>query len=138
MLSALAPAAAVPDTGLQDWLRLNGPRLYLPSVSIAEVISGIEKARRTGATRRADALEDWIAQVVHLYADRLLPLDLDAALVTGRLLDRARAAGQAPGFADLAIAGIAASRGLTLLTRNLRHFAPLGVAAHDPYVGLPR
>ena len=67
----------------------------------------------------------------------MLPLDAEAAHETGLLIDRARATGHAPGFADLAIAGIAAARGLTILTRNLRHFAPLGVAAIDPYVTLP-
>ena len=47
-----------------------------------------------------------------------------------------RAAGRAPGFADVAIAA-AASRDLTILTRNLRHFAPLGVRAIDPFDTLP-
>lgn len=45
--------------------------------------------------------------------------------------------GQAPGLADLAIAATALSNGLTVLTRNLRHFSPLGVAAFDPYEKLP-
>jgi hypothetical protein len=26
---------------------------------------------------------------------------------------------------------------LTILTRNVRHFAPLTVAVHDPYVSFP-
>jgi hypothetical protein len=137
VLSASAPTAPSLEPALQEWLRANGERLYLPSVSVAEVVSGIEKARRTGALRRAAALEDWIGRILHLYAPRNLPFDLEAAAVTGRLLDRARALGQAPGFADLAIAGIAAARGLTLLTRNLRHFAPLGIAARDPFAALP-
>ena len=60
-----------------------------------------------------------------------------AARETGLIADRARARGLAPGFADLAIAGIATAHGLTILTRNLRHFAPLDVPAHDPYAALP-
>ena len=48
-----------------------------------------------------------------------------------------RAAGQSPGFADIAIAATAGTRNLTILTRNLRHFTPLGVAVMDPYDGLP-
>ena len=51
--------------------------------------------------------------------------------------DKARAAGQSPGFADIAIAATAGTRNLTILTRNLRHFTPLGVAVMDPYDGLP-
>ncbi len=38
----------------------------------------------------------------------------------------------APGFADLAIAATAGSRDLTVLTRNLRHFAPLGAHGDRP------
>lgn len=78
-----------------------------------------------------------MASILHLYARRILPIDAEAACATGLLIDRARARGLAPGFADLAIAGIAQAHGLTLLTRNLRHFAPLGVSAQDPYAALP-
>jgi hypothetical protein len=49
----------------------------------------------------------------------------------------AHALGLAPGFADLAIAGIAQAHGLIVLTRNLRHFAPLGIAASDPFAARP-
>ena len=49
----------------------------------------------------------------------------------------ARAAGHTPGFADVAIAATAGSRGLTILTRNLRHFVPLGIEAADPFETLP-
>ena len=52
-------------------------------------------------------------------------------------MDGARAGGRAPGFADVAIAATAASRGLTILTRNLRHFSPLGAQAIDPFDALP-
>lgn len=137
MLSVGAPAAVSLNPALQAWLAANGARLYLPSVSIAEVFSGIAKARRTGAIRRAKALEDWIGRILHLYEARTLPFDGAAARITGALLDRARARGLAPGLADLGIAGIAAAHGLTVLTRNLRHFAPLDVPALDPYASLP-
>jgi toxin FitB len=40
-------------------------------------------------------------------------------------------------FADLAIAATAAAHSLIILTRNLRHFAPLDVPAHNPFEALP-
>lgn len=52
-------------------------------------------------------------------------------------MDKAREAGHSPGFADVAIAATAESQGLTVLTRNLRHFAPIGIAAIDPFQTLP-
>ena len=51
-----------------------------------------------------------------------MPFDIPAARFAGLLMDRARATGQAPGFADLAIAATAESRNLTVLTRNLRRW----------------
>jgi hypothetical protein len=47
------------------------------------------------------------------------------------------AQGRHPGFADVAIAALAQNAGLLLLTCNLKHFEPLGVACADPLVALP-
>ena len=41
--------------------------------------------------------------------------------------------GQAPGLADIAIAATAKAQGLIVLTRNLKHFAGLGVEIIDPF-----
>jgi predicted nucleic acid-binding protein len=43
----------------------------------------------------------------------------------------------APGFADIVIAATARSRGLTIPTRNARHFEPLDVPTLNPFVRLP-
>ena len=126
-----------PSDALIGWLDQNTARLFLPTIAIAEMTSGIAKLRRTGRATDAEALDEWMASILHMYLPRILPLDAAASHTTGLLMDQARARGQAPGFADLAIAGIAAARGLTVLTRNLRHFAPLGVPACDPYAALP-
>jgi predicted nucleic acid-binding protein len=66
-------------------------------------------------------------------ADRVLPFDLTAARIAGALSDAAQAEGRHPGFADVAIAAIAKSRELVILTLNLRHFGPLGVDALNPF-----
>lgn len=137
VISAAAPTKAQPTPALADWMDRNSDRLYVSAITIAEIQEGIAKARRAGASAKADRLAAWLETLVHLYADRLLPLDLPAAQALGRLADRAHPAGQAPGLADLAIAATAQARGLTILTRNLRHFAGLDVPAHDPFAQLP-
>jgi hypothetical protein len=43
----------------------------------------------------------------------------------------------APGFADIVIAATARFRGLTIPTRNARHFEPLDVLTLNPFVRLP-
>lgn len=56
-----------------------------------------------------------------------------AARIAGGLSNLARRLGRAPGFADIAIAATAKVHDLTVLTRYLRDFTPLGVAAQDPF-----
>jgi toxin FitB len=71
--------------------------------------------------------------MMSFYADRVLPFDLTAARIAGALSDAAQAEGRHPGFADVAIAAIAKSRELLILTLNLRHFDPLGVDTLNPF-----
>ncbi len=137
VISAAAPTKAQPMPDLARWMDRNSQLLYLSVITVAEVESGIAKARRQAATSKADRLAAWLQTVLHLYSPRVLPLDLTAARLLGQLSDQARAGGQSPGLADLAIAATAASRGYTVLTGNLRHFRSLGVAAHDPFASLP-
>ena len=111
--------------------------LFLSTVTIAEIEDGIAKAKREGATRKARDLTAWLETVLHLYAARILPFDLAIARLAGSLSDRARGQGHAPGFADIIIAATAQHHGLTILTRNVRHFEPLGVPVHDPFARLP-
>jgi hypothetical protein len=115
----------------------NSERLYISVVTVAEIEDGIAKSRREGASRKSARLKEWLETVVHLYSPRILPFDLDAARVAGALSDAARSRGHSAGFADLAIAATARCHKLTILTRNLKDYAPLDVAAHDPVTELP-
>ena len=137
VVSAGAPGQAQFDPHLVDWMARHGARLYLSVVTLSEVEGGIAKARRMGAVASADRLARWLEGLLHLYSGRVLPLDVEMARLVGGFGDRARAMGQAPDFADLVIAATAASRGYTVLTRNMRHFRPLPVASHDPFESLP-
>lgn len=138
VVSVLAPGreAFVP-TPFGQWLQAHHQALYLPSVAIAEMAQGIGKLRRAGGAERADRLDRWLDGLLAAYGDRILPLDAQAARLAGQMSDEAQAQGRHPGFADVAIAAIAQHAGLLLLTRNLKHFQPLGVACADPLVTLP-
>ena len=100
--------------------------LYLSVVSIGEIERGIEKQRRRNPDF-ADTLGAWLDDVIRLYGDRILPVDLPAARRWGRL---SQALGRQD--ADLLIAASALERGLTVVTRNVRHFEPTGVSVLDP------
>lgn len=111
--------------------------LFLSTITVAEVCDGIAKLKRSGAAAKAGFIAEWLELVLHLYSDKILPFDIAAARSAGVLMDRARAIGRSPGFADLAIGATAVSRRLTVLTRNIRHFAPLDIPAVDPFETLP-
>ncbi len=115
------------------WMDAHSAELFLSAVTVAEIEDGIVKLHREGATRRSKDLADWLQTVLHLYGERVLPFDLAVARIAGALSDRARSQGWAPGFADIIIAATAQHRDLMILTRNLRHFEPLGVPARDPF-----
>ena len=111
--------------------------LFLSAVTVAEIEDGIAKSRREGATRKSTDLSAWLETVLHLYGDRVLAFDVATARIAGAISDRARGAGQTPGFADIIIAATAQHHGLTMLSRNLRHFETFGVAVIDPFTRLP-
>lgn len=136
VIAAGAPSrTALPE--LVRWMDERSALLFLSAVTVAEIDDGIAKMRREGATRKSDELMAWLETILHLYGDRILVFDTPTARVAGRLSDRARGQGQAPGLGDIIIAATAQRHGLTILSRNVRHFAPLGVAAFDPFAGLP-
>ena len=142
MLSVGAPGRRERSPELIDWMDTHSDALFLSAVTVAEVSGGIAKMKRTGSASRAAGLGDWLEVVLHLYGERVygervLPFDVSAARLAGELTDKARAVGHTAGFADVAIAATAGSRSLTILTRNLRHFTPLGIKAVDPFETLP-
>ena len=138
VISADAPAKRKGFLSLVLWMDRHSDSLYISTITVAEIVEGIAKARREGSRRKAAALTGWLETLLHLYGNRIFPFDVAAARITGTLSDRARSKGRNPGFPDLAIAAIAAAHGLAVLTANLRHFAPLGVPAHSPLESLPR
>lgn len=138
VISATAPTAAVKRFELVEWMEAHSSALFLSAVTIAEIADGVAKARREGATRKAFGLSAWLRALTHLYGERVLPFDTPTAEIAGALNDLARGRGHSPGFGDVAIAATARRHGLMILSRNVRDFAPVGMAIVDPFEALPR
>lgn len=136
VISAISPNRRA-SAALVAWMDAQSSSLFLSVVTIAEVEDGIAKLRREKATRRSKDLAQWLDAVLHLYGDRILAFDIAAARLAGEISDRARGQGHSPGFADIIIAATARQHGLTILSRNVRHFGPLGVPVLDPFSELP-
>jgi predicted nucleic acid-binding protein len=137
VVSAGAPSKRGASAALATWMDDNSADLFMSAVSIAEIEAGIARLRRQGARRKAHDFTAWLDTLLHLYAERVLPFDVRTARIAGDLSDLALSKGRAPGFADVAIASTAKLCGFTILTRNARHFQPLGVPFLDPFVALP-
>jgi toxin FitB len=137
VISSGAPSKHPVPLPLIKWMDEHSDRLFISCVTVAEIEEGIAKAHRKGSQRKAERLAQWLETLLHLYRERVLPFDVGCARIAGRLSDGAAARGASPGFADLAIAATAAAHQLTVLTGNVRHFAPLGVAVHNPFTSLP-
>jgi predicted nucleic acid-binding protein len=136
VISAAAPFRSVRPLWSNGWIHIRPP-CFLSAVTVAEIEDGIARLRREGARRKSAGLAAWLEAVLHLYGDRFLAFDAATARIAGAISDRVRGQGQMPGFADIIIAATARHHGLTILSRNLRHFESFGVAVIDPFAGLP-
>ena len=130
----LSPARAEASARFLDWLeRMDGEgRLFLPAVTIHEIEKGIALLEHTGATAKAAGLKVWLKGLTATYDDKIIPLDASAAALAGQLEAKAISAGHDPGMADAIVAGIAKAHDLTIVTRNTKHFLPLGTAVLSP------
>ena len=110
------------------WLRgRTADTLFLSAITVGEIERGIERQRIDNPVF-AEALASWLDRTIMLYADRIVPVTTVIARRWGRLSARI-----GHGGADLLIAATALEHGLTVVTRNVRHFAPTGVAVEDPF-----
>ena len=121
------------DAGVQAFwataARGNTP-LFLAAITIGELRRGVELFRHRGDQPQAKLLEQWLAEVLQSYGDRVLDLDGDAAQIWGRL--RVPSPYNA---IDKQIAAIALLHDLTVVTRNSDDLAGCGVRLLNPFQG---
>ncbi len=118
---------ARPSVKVASWLRqVREDDLYLSVVTLGEIERGIARARDD--VFRAH-LESWLDDTMRRYADRILDITPAIARRWGRWPAELGHEG-----ADLLIAATAFVHGMTVATRNVRHYARTGVATIDPFV----
>lgn len=101
---------------------------FVTATTIAEIERGVI-AKELSDPAQGVILRRWLDEhVLPAFADRVLPIDLAAA----RVLAAYRVPEHAP-FDDALIAAIAQSAGMTVVTQNIKHFEPIGVACLDPW-----
>ena len=125
------PKRARPDAGVTAWLadQLLSD-LYLSVITVGELRRGIV---RLEPGRRRDDLDFWLEDMILRYGARILPVDLDVTERWASLAEINREAGRASEMTDELIAATAHVHGLTVITRNVRHFEHSGCRVFSPW-----
>lgn len=101
---------------------------FVTAMTLAEIERGVVAKERFDPPQ-GDVLRRWFEDhVLPAFAGRVLPFDLPAA----RVLAVYRVPEHAP-LDDALIAAVAQAAQMTVVTRNIRHFEPLGVACLNPW-----
>lgn len=101
---------------------------FVTALTISELERGVIAKARSDPDQGV-ILRHWFDdRVLPAFAARVLPFDLAAA----RILATYRVPEHAP-TDDALIAAIAQAADMTVVTRNTRHFEPIGVACLDPW-----
>jgi predicted nucleic acid-binding protein len=102
--------------------------MYLSAVTMGELRQGVEIIRHRGDASQARVLERWLQRVIDRFDDAILPFDQEIAEIWGRLRVPNR---ENP--LDKQIAATAIINDLTVVTRNIAHYAPTGVRLLNPF-----
>lgn len=121
-----------PDAGVVRWLAdVDEDRVFISVITLAELRHGVERMPDGARRRRLDA---WLGdELPQRFEGRVLAIDAAIADIWGRIVARSQAAGRPVGSMDAFIAATAERHGLTLVTRNVSDFEPLGLALANPW-----
>jgi toxin FitB len=103
------------------------PVVALSAVSVLELEAGV----RAAPAARRERLVGWLEALLDSGAVEVIPIDTVVARVAGRL--RAELRKRPVATEDLLIGATAVARGMSLATRNTRHFARFGLSTINPF-----
>ena len=108
--------------------------VWITAVTVFEVHFGLQLLAQG---RRRSQLEDAFARALDEdFEGRILSFEQSAARAAASVAALRRQEGRPIEIRDALIAGIASARRATLATRNIRHFADLGITLIDPWTAI--
>jgi toxin FitB len=121
-----------PDARVAAFLKSAGKEsVFLSVMTIGEICKGIDLLP---VSQKRSGLQIWLdVEVRSWFAGRILPVTESIAERWGHLAATAKQRGIAVAVVDGVIAATALEHGLTLVTRNVRDFASLGVVLLNPW-----
>jgi len=124
-----------PDPHIVAWIDAQAVEtLCLSAVTVAELRFGI--AAMSDGKRRKVLHARLEGDLLAVFAGRVLPFDLDASRAYAERMAKAKIAGRAISMADGYIAAIAATRGLSVASRDAAPFQAAGVSIINPWAAL--
>lgn len=126
-----------PDERVAAFIRAVGrENLFLSVMTLGEICKGIDLLP---VSQKRTSLQGWLEiDVRPWFAGRILPVSEAIAERWGHLAARTRKQGVTLAVMDGVIAATALEHGLTLVTRNTKDYAGLGVIIIDPWLELLR
>ena len=124
-------ALRVPERNpaVQRWAdSVSATEQFIAATTLAEIERGVFGKERTNPEQGTHLRRWFDDKVLRTFARRTLPFDLAAA----RILAAYRVPEHAP-HDDALIAAVAQSTGKIVVTRNTKHFEPLGVRYLNPW-----
>ncbi len=121
-----------PHAGVLRWLDEQiEQNLFLSVLTIGELNKGIT---RLPDGKRKDDLRTWLENdLSERFAGRIVPFDLAAAIVWGRMLGETEQRGETLPALDALIAATALANGFTVVTRNVRDLERCRVRVFNPW-----
>lgn len=130
VISELRKPECRADANVRSWVAGRLPEdLFLSAITVLEIEVGIGRLERRDR-RQAQRLRMWLEdEVLDSFAGRVLPVDLPVA----RRAARMHIPDPRP-ERDALIAATAAEHDMTVVTRNVNDFMPMGVTVIDPWL----
>ncbi|TXI89745.1 MAG: type II toxin-antitoxin system VapC family toxin [Cupriavidus sp.] len=132
VVSEITKTNLSPNVG--EWVeRQEIENLYLCSPVLMELSYGAEKVLLRDRSERF--FEGLRSLMEHQFVGRILQLNQDSALLTGRIRARRERLGHQISVQDAMIAAICLANGATLATRNTKDFEGLDLKLINPFEG---
>ena len=121
-----------PHAGLSDFLKtIPASQLYISSVTLSELSYGIHRLPE-GKKRRV--LLQNLAEIRKVFKGRILLYSEDAAVQYGDLLAAQEKRGFNDDVFDTMLIAQALENGMSVITRNEKHFKDRGVSVINPFI----
>lgn len=121
-----------PNAAVLHWLEeQDEQRLFMSVLVMGELNKGVAKL---AAGDRKQALLSWLEHdLAERFEGRIVGLDLETAILWGRIQGKAEKMGEKLPVMDSLIAATALRNGFTVVTRNIRDMQRCGASVFNPW-----